>query len=172
MIKMPPIEKIPEAYTAIEDHRIKIFNNYAIVKSSNCKKEYLIKWNNNIYYSTDNSTYWQGYIGYPVIALLMLQNKLSLNKEITKYFSSINWNKLNKNNKRDYKKSLEDVLSNIKLKEKEIIYKEIDKVYQEIKLLDIELTRKKNINELKLIIFSGNIIKYKTRRSFICGIII
>ena len=82
MDKLPPLEKIPEAYTAIEDNRVELFSDYATVKSSDYKKEYLIKWKENIYSSNDNSTYWQGYAGYPVIAILMLQNKLSLNKKI------------------------------------------------------------------------------------------
>lgn len=143
MIKLPPIEKIPEAYTAIEDNRIKLYDDHAIVKSSNNQKEYLIKWIDNIYYSNDNSTYWQGYTGYPVIAVLMLRNKLSLNREISKYFKNVNWNEINKNNKNDYKKSVDQVLMNISLEEKISIYEEFDKVYDEIKKLDIELTRKK-----------------------------
>lgn len=143
MKKMPPIEKIPEAYTVIEDNRVELFDNYAIVKSSNFEKEYLIKWKDNIYYSNDNSTYWQGYVGYPVIAVLMLQAKLPLNKEVSKYFKEINWNKLNKDNKRDYKKSLEQVLENNSTEEKSIIFNEINLVFEEIKNLDIELTRKK-----------------------------
>lgn len=143
MTKLPPIEKIPEAYTAIEDNRIELYDDYAIVKSSNNEKEYLIKWVDNLYYSNDNSTYWQGYTGYPVIAVLMLKDKLSLNREISKYFKNINWNEINKNNKNDYKKSVDQVLMNIDSKEKESIYKEFNKVYDEIKYLDIKLTRKK-----------------------------
>lgn len=142
MIKLPPIEKIPEAYTAIADERIVLNDGEALVKSSNYEKEYLIKWKDNLYYSNDNSTYWQNYPGYPVLAVLMLQGKLPLNRKIASYFKNINWNKLNKDNKRDYKKSLEDILTNVD--EKEIIYKEIEKVYEEIKTLDIELTKKKN----------------------------
>ncbi|MBR1376368.1 MAG: hypothetical protein IJ565_00935 [Bacilli bacterium] len=141
MIKLPPIEKIPEAYTAIVDNRITLYDNYATVLSSNKEKEYLIKWENNLYYSNDNSTYWQGYPGYPVIAVLMLQNKLSYNKEIASFFKNINWNKLNKDNKRDYKKSLDDILSNIDNKKE--IYDEIDKVFEELKNINIELTRKR-----------------------------
>ena len=144
MIKLPPIEKIPEAYTAIIDNRVELFNDYAIVKSSNLEKEYLIKWQDNIYYSNDNSTYWQNYPGYPIIAVLMLQNKLSLNKDVLTYFKNVNWNKLNKDNKRDYKKSLEQVLDGINDEKKDIINKEIEKVFEEIKDLDITLTRKKN----------------------------
>ncbi len=143
MIKMPPIEKIPEAYTAIEDKRINMYNDYANVKSSNNEKEYLIKWKDNVYYSNDNSTYWQGYPGYPVIAILMLQNKLSLNRDVSKFFKNINWNKLNKENKRDYHLSLKQALDGISDLDMQRINEEIDKVFEEIKKLDIELTKKK-----------------------------
>lgn len=143
MTKFPPIEKIPEAYTAIEDNRVELYDDYAIVKSSNNEKEYLIKWKDNLYYSNDNSTYWQGYTGYPVIAVLMLKNVLPLDRKISKYFKNINWNEINKNNKNDYKKSVDQILANVSLEEKNNIYKEFNKVYEEIKKLDIELTRKK-----------------------------
>jgi len=118
MQKLPPIEKFPEAYTAIEDNRIIIYEDYAIVKSSNLEKEYLVKWEDNIYYSNDSATYWRGYPGYPILAILMLQNKISLNKNVSNYFKNIDWNKLNKETKRDYKKSLEEILKNLSQKEK------------------------------------------------------
>lgn len=144
MTKLPPIEKIPEAYTAIEDNRITLKENEALVKSSNGEKEYLIKWKDNIYYSNDSATYWQNYPGYPVIAVLMMQEKLSLNKEISKYFKNIDWNKLNKETKRDYKKSVEIILESVTEEEKAKIYNEFNKVYEEIKNLNIELTKKKD----------------------------
>ena len=141
-MKLPPIEKIPEAYTAIEDDRIILLENSAIVKASNGEKEYTIQWKDDLFYSNDNSTYLQGYPGYPILAILMLQNKLSLNREVSTYFKNINWNQRNKENKRDYKKALEEVLEDISIEEKERIYQEMDKVYEEIKNLDIQLTRK------------------------------
>lgn len=78
-----------------------------------------------------------------MIAVLLLQGKLTLNREVSKYFKNVNWNQLNQENKRDYKKSLEQVLKDISLEEKTNIYKEMDKVYEEIKNLSIELTKKK-----------------------------
>lgn len=146
MEKLPPIEKIPEAYTAIIDERVEMFADYAIVKSSTLEKEYLIKWNNDLYYSNDNSTYWQNYTGYPVIAVLMLQGKLSLNRNILEYFKGINWNELNKKNKNDYHASLESALESISESTRASIDDEINKVYEEIKDIQIELTKKKNIN--------------------------
>ncbi len=145
-MKMPPIEKIPEAYTAVEDTRVTLFDDYAIVKSSNGEKEYLIKWKGDTFYSNDNSTYWQGYIGYPVIAVLMLQGKLSLNEKVSKYFKNVNWNELNKKNKRDYHKSLEDVIVNVDENTREEISDEINRVYEEIKKLNITLSRKKDFS--------------------------
>ncbi len=144
MIKLPPIEKIPEAYSAIEDNRVEMFDDHAIVKSSNGEKEYLIKWRENVFYSNDNSTYWQGYPGYPVLAVLLLQGKLPLNRDVLHYFAHIDWNALNKETKRDYKESVNRVLKDVSDTEKEEIFKEFDKVFEEIKKLDIELTKKQD----------------------------
>ena len=137
---MPPKVKIPEAYSAVIDNRVTINDNIASVKSSDLKKEYTIKWKDNLFYSNDNSTYWAGYIGYPIIAVLMKLGKLSYDENIAKVFSGVNWNELNKKNKRDYKKSVEDVIGS--LDNKDEIYAEIDKVYKELESLNIELTRK------------------------------
>ena len=143
MLKLPPKEKIPEAYTALEDNRIKLLKNQAIVGSSNKEKEYFIQWQGNVYYSNDAATYWQGYLGYPVIAVLMLQKKITWKKEISAYFKNVNWHEINLANKRDYKKALEYVIEKNSEEEKKKIYNEINRVYEEIKKLDIELTRKK-----------------------------
>jgi len=144
-MKMPPIEKIPEAYTAIIDSRVEIFDDHAKVKSSNGEKEYSIKWKDDVYYSNDNSTYWQGYVGYPVIAVLMSQGKLTFNEDIAAYFKNVNWNELNKINKRDYEKSVNDILCGVGEDEKEKVMAEIKKVFDEIKNLKITLSRKKDL---------------------------
>ena len=80
-MKMPPREKIHEALTAIVDNRISIDseNNKAEIFSSDRSKKYIVEWHDNEYSSNDNATYWQGYPGYPVIAVLLLQKKLTLN---------------------------------------------------------------------------------------------
>ena len=143
MEKLPPIEKIPEAYTAIVDGRVRIQGDTACVVSSNGAKEYIIKWSGNIYYSNDSSTYWQGYAGYPIIAVLMIQGKISLNESILHFFKNINWNKLNKENKRNYSLSLEKALKDVCENDKKTIQTEMLKVLDEIQNLDITLTRKK-----------------------------
>lgn len=141
MIKLPPIAKIYEAYTCIADNRITMQENEAIVTSSDGKKNYTIKWNGKDYASNDNATFWQGYPGYPVLAILMLQNKLSFNKEIVCLFAGINWHALNEKYKRDYDAAVEEVLEVIEY-DTSLIKAEVEKTYEEIKNLDIHIKRK------------------------------
>lgn len=141
MIKLPPIAKIYEAYTCIADGRIEMNENAAVVSSSDGKKKYTIKWKDNDYASNDNATFWQGYPGYPVLAVLMLQNKLNYNKEIVNLFSNINWHALNEKHKRDYDAAVEEVLNEIHY-DTAIIKEEVNKIYEEIKNLNINIKRK------------------------------
>nr|WP_270253348.1 hypothetical protein [Lactobacillus johnsonii] len=102
MKKMPPIQKILEAYTAIVDKHVELKNNEALVTSSNGAKTYTVSWEDNIYHSNDNATYWQGYAGYPIIAVLMLQGKISFDQKLADNFASVNWNEVNAKFKRNY----------------------------------------------------------------------
>lgn len=141
MIKLPPIAKIYEAYTCIADNRIEMKENEATVSSSDRKKKYTIKWKDNDYASNDNATFWQGYPGYPVLAILMLQNKLNYSKEIINLFAGINWHELNEKHKRDYNSAVEEVLNNIDY-DSTLIKEEVEKTYEEIRNLDIQIKRK------------------------------
>ena len=51
MKKMPPIQKILEAYTAIVDKHVELKNNEALVTSSNGAKTYTVSWEDNIYHA-------------------------------------------------------------------------------------------------------------------------
>lgn len=102
MIKLPPTEKIYEAYSAIADSRVTLGENEAHVRLSDAAKEYIVTWDGDIYTSTDNATYWQGYAGYPVLAVLLLQGRLPLDRALADQFSGIDWHALNERHKRDY----------------------------------------------------------------------
>ena len=54
-------------------------------------------WNENgsTYSSNDNATYWQGYAGYPVIAVLMEQGELPLDRAAAEAFAHVDWTYLN-----------------------------------------------------------------------------
>jgi hypothetical protein len=143
MKKLPPVEKIYEAYSAVSDNRVIMEDNTAKVFSSDKSKEYTVTWNENIYSSNDNASYWQGYAGYPVIAVLMLQKKLLFDTSITDFFKNINWKELNAKYKGKYSKAVEEIMN--KLKESGIdtdkIYKETDKIFESLKTLDIQCKR-------------------------------
>ena len=141
MEKMPPIAKIYEAYTCIADKRIQLEENRAFVTSSDGKKKYTVLWKENIYVSNDNATFWQGYPGYPILAILMLQHKLPFKENIISLFKNINWHELNLKYKRNYDKAIEEALSNINYDGNEI-KTETEKIYNELKKLDIIIKRK------------------------------
>ena len=140
-MKMPPKEKIPEALSAIADDRIVLKENKADVYSSNRRKSYLFECNNNEYSSNDNATFWQGYPGYPVIAILFIQNKLEYDKKLLEYFKNVDWKKINTKFKNDYKKSLEFIIENLDDNTKNYIYSEIDKIYEKLESMDIVIKR-------------------------------
>lgn len=142
-VKVPPIEKIHEAYSAIADGRIVMRKTEADVTSSDLSKQYLVKWKENVYSSNDNASYWKGYLGYPLIAVLMLQGKLSLDQKIADYFKGINWKKLNTKHKNKFAEAVKEIMDGFEAAgiDCEPINKEIEKVYEEIEKLTISTKR-------------------------------
>ncbi|ULQ58511.1 hypothetical protein K7I13_07965 [Brucepastera parasyntrophica] len=113
MKKMPPVEKIYEAFSALADGRVKMEETSAAVRSSNGAKTYTVQWEGDLYRSSDSATYWQGYPGYPVIAVLMLQGRLPCDSVVVKLFAGINWTELNKKHKRDYASAAAEVINDL-----------------------------------------------------------
>lgn len=144
MEKLPPIEKIYEAYSALADNRIKMSDNSAEVLSSDGAKSYKVAWKDNTYSSTDNATYWQGYAGYPVIGVLILQSKLTVDNTIFELFLGVNWNSLNKKHKRDYRAALLEVFAEKQLSQSQIdiIEEKTQQVFEQLKTLDLTIVRK------------------------------
>lgn len=110
-MKTTPIEKIYEAWTAVADPgRLDITpgstrdEGSARVTSSDGSKHYDITWRDSgsIFTSTDAATRWQGYAGYPVVAVLMALGRIPLSREMAGRFAGINWTELNKAHRRDY----------------------------------------------------------------------
>ena len=99
MEKLPPEEKVYEAWTAIADGRVNLDEaaRTATVRSSDGTQTYTIQWDadRREYSSNDNASYWRGYPGYPVIAVMMLQGVLPLDRTMAELYSEVNWRKLN-----------------------------------------------------------------------------
>lgn len=102
MKKMPPVEKVYEAWTAVTDERVALYADHAVVMSSDGSKEYHVRWSGDMISSDDNATYWQEYPGYPVIAVLMMRGILPLDIEEANLWSGVNWHLLNDRFRRDY----------------------------------------------------------------------
>lgn len=118
MDKLPPLEKIYEAWSAIADQRVALTvsptgnpgEGDAVVSSSDGAKLYHISWDGITYASDDSATYWQEYAGYPVIAVLMLQGLLPLDIPESNLWQGINWHQLNEAHKRDYAAAAEEAM--------------------------------------------------------------
>lgn len=114
--KLPPIAKVYEALSAIADDRVKIVSDTtAEVFSSERNKSYAVEWSpdHTEYYSNDNASYWRGYAGYPILAVLMIQKRIEYDPEIAKALAGIQWKKINSQFKRDYDKAIDHVLNQI-----------------------------------------------------------
>lgn len=112
MKKLPPIEKIPEAWSAIADGRVTdVGENQYNVQSSDGAKTYTVLYNpeENTYASNDSATFWQGYPGYPVLAVMMHQGILPYDTDIIKQWGGVNWNAINRQMKRDYTAAVDKI---------------------------------------------------------------
>lgn len=140
MKKFPPMPKILEAYTALADDHVRLGAKQALVTSSNQAKTYTITFASGVYTSNDNATYWQGYAGYPILAVLMLQGKLSFDRQLAQKFKGVDWNALNKKYKRNYAKAAAAVMQEKGI-DQEAANQEMKKVYAQLKQLNIQIKR-------------------------------
>lgn len=112
MTKLPPIEKVYEAWTAVADNRVQFDGpDRATVTSSDGAKTYTVVCNpeTDTYYSDDNATYWRGYPGYPILAVMMERGVLPLDMGFAHLWTGINWNRLNSEYKRNYGAAVDQV---------------------------------------------------------------
>ncbi len=108
MTKMPPLEKVFEAWTALVDDRFELYPTHATVTSSDGSKTYTVDWSDGVYRSNDNATYWQGYPGYPVLVVLLLQGRIPYEARVARWFSGVAWKELNDTFKGDYQAAFEE----------------------------------------------------------------
>jgi hypothetical protein len=135
--KTPPKAKIYEALTAIGDNRVKLKAEYqAEVVSSAGNKTYIVEWTPDRQHitSNDNASYWQGYMGYPIIAVLMLLGSVDFRKEVADLLSGISWKSLNKRFRNNYDNAIESVLAALDAKgvDRKHITTEVDGILEQI----------------------------------------
>lgn len=119
LLKLPPKIKVLEASGSLADGRVKIISKSdyevrAIVESSLGDRTYkvIIRFGQSRVlqvYSDDNGTRFRGYIGYPILSVLMLIGLLPRNSYVEESMKGIPWRILNEKFK-SYERVLEEVI--------------------------------------------------------------
>ncbi|AEM39473.1 hypothetical protein Pyrfu_1616 [Pyrolobus fumarii 1A] len=104
-LRLPPRIKVLEALGAIADGRVECVNDkcvFARVASSEGDRVYrvYVDVEKGVAYSDDNGTRLRGYVGYPLIAVLMLQGVLPFDERLSEALKGVPWRRLNEKYKR------------------------------------------------------------------------
>src|SRR5204863_8639732 len=109
----------------------------AEVASSDGSKRYSVKWDASLeaFSSNDNGSHWRGYVGYPIIAVLMYLGKIVFSIDVIRPLAGVPWKRLNDEAKRDYDAVVEQVLKGIESRglKRAAIEDEANSVYEQLK---------------------------------------
>jgi hypothetical protein len=147
--KSPPKAKIYEALSAVADGRVKpVGGEIAEVVSSDGTKTYHVEWSPDLnrITSNDNASYWQGYMGYPIIAVLIVLGKLDYKTKVADVLAGVPWKQINRQFRNDYAKAIESVLDTLEAKgtPRQVVAAEVDRIMTQIEDLELEkLPRRK-----------------------------
>ncbi len=111
--KMPPIAKVYEAIGALGDGRVTIKDStHASVRSSDDSKLYEVEISDDgrEVSSNDSASYWQGYLGYPAIAVMLARGLYSPRADVVKALSGVPWKELNMRFRNNYDRTIAEVL--------------------------------------------------------------
>jgi hypothetical protein len=108
--KMPPLVKIYEAFGALGDGRVQLEDErHGQVLSSDRSRTYRVEISadGREISSDDNASYWQGYLGYPAIAVMLARGLCPVRSEVISALTGIAWNELNRRFRNDYTRTIE-----------------------------------------------------------------
>jgi hypothetical protein len=111
--KMPPLAKVYEALGAIGDGRVRVEDGRrASVTSSDGSKTYTVETSadGTEISSNDNASFWQGYLGYPAIAMLIARGVIDADQAAIRALAGVPWKELNSRYRNDYDRTLEEVM--------------------------------------------------------------
>lgn len=111
--KTPPLLKIYEAFGALADGRVRLEDeSHASVLSSDRTKTYQVEISGEgrVISSNDNASYWQGYLGYPAIAVMLARGLCPVRAEAISALAGISWNELNRSFRNDYSRTIAEVM--------------------------------------------------------------
>ena len=141
--KLPPRAKVFEAFTAVADGRVRVTGPLsATVVSSGGDKTYDVEWSDDgrTITANDNASYWQGYIGYPILAVLLARGDLHADADAVEALAGVPWHDLNKRFKRDYDAAVAKVLGELEGRGGDAarVGREVDGVLAELAALDLQ----------------------------------
>ena len=141
--KLPPPAKVYEAFSAIGDDRVRLEEpGRATVRSSGGEKAYTVEWTDDLaaVTSNDNASYWQGYLGYPIVAVLIAAGKVRVDDAAPRVLAGIDWHALNERFKRDYDAAVGHVLDGLAQRgeDPELVRREVDSVMGQLAELKLE----------------------------------
>jgi len=136
--KLPAKAKIYEALSAIADGRVELkTDTRADVTSSDGDKAYIVMWSpdKSQTISNDNGSYYQGYLGYPIVAVLMTLGEIRFDQEVVRDLAGIQWKLINKKFKNNYDNAVEFVLDKLREKGTDVtrIRDHADLIWSELK---------------------------------------
>lgn len=114
--KLPPRAKVFEAFTAVADGRVRLAGpGSATVTSSGGDKTYDVEWSEDdgTIAANDNASYWQGYLGYPALAVLLKHGELRAGEDVIRALAGVPWHDVNQRFKRDYDAAVDHVLAGL-----------------------------------------------------------
>jgi hypothetical protein len=111
--KIPPLAKIYEALGALGDGRVQLDDErHASVLSSDRSKTYQVEISadGRAISSDDNASYWQGYLGYPAIAVMLRRGLCPVRAEAINALTGIPWKEWNRRFRNDYRRTIEELM--------------------------------------------------------------
>ena len=141
--KLPPRAKVFEAFTAVADGRVRVTGPLsATVVSSGGDKTYDVEWSGDgrTITANDNASYWQGYIGYPILAVLLARGELHAAADAVATLSGVPWHDLNQRFKRDYDAAVAQVLGELEERGADAVQveREVDGVLAQLAALELQ----------------------------------
>lgn len=137
---LPPKAKVYEAITAVADGRVVFTGTHrASVESSARNKSYVVTWDESLstFGSNDNGSYWRGYLGYPIIAVLIALRRIPCDQEVLGSLASVPWKVLNDKHRRNYDAAIAEALARISDHERNRIVATVEEIYQNLSSLEL-----------------------------------
>ncbi len=139
-LRLPPRIKVLEALSAIADGRVRREGDHYVIVSSDGSRSYTVYVDEGrgLVYSNDNGTVYRGYVGYPIMSVLMMLGKLSFDKELSDGLRGIPWRELNERFK-NYNAVMEVIRGRVGEDKWPLYERFIDKVLGELRRLNLRL---------------------------------